>query len=374
MKFIHLSDLHIGKKLKGQSLIEDQKYVFDQLYKIIDENKVDCVLISGDIYDVSNPSIEAIHLFEELLIQFEKRKLKVFIIAGNHDSVDRLSFGANFFKNSDIYISKNFDGKMDCVVVEDDYGPINIYLLPFIRYSKVNNLFDNKLKDDNEAIKAIIETTNINKQERNIILSHQFITGATTCESEELTVGTSSNVSREWYDDFDYVALGHIHKPQYFKRDTMRYSGTLLKYSISEAHDQKSVPIIEMFEKGNTKVTLQNIKPLYDLVEIEDTFEQVVSDTYKNKYKDWYVYITLNNDVDIIDCANKLRMHYPHYIGFRYARELKEDMDIENKLIDISALKPIDLIFSFYKESKGIEMDENNKKYVEKLLNEKGEN
>ena len=262
MKILHLGDLHLGKRVNEISMIEDQKFILDQIVTLVKEEKIDVILLCGDIYDKAIPKIEAIHLLDEFLEELSDLKVKVLMISGNHDSAERLSFGAKLFESSDIYISQVYDGEMKRIVLKDQYGPISVYLLPFLKPAAVRHALQ---RDDintyEEGVMAALQECEIDTSQRNVLVAHQFVTGADRSDSEETWVGGLDNVSAEVFKDFDYVALGHIHRPQKMGRETLRYSGTPLKYSFSEVDHKKSVTIVELLEKGNVRVSTVPLIP-----------------------------------------------------------------------------------------------------------------
>ena len=302
MKFIHLSDLHIGKRVNEYSMLEDQEYILNKIIKIIDETKPDGVIIAGDVYDKSVPSAEAVTLFDNFLVKLSNRKLFVFIISGNHDSPERISFGAKLMQRNNIFISPVYDGKIEPVVLNDEYGKVNVWMLPFIKPVHIRKLFcDEQITTYTDAVRVAIENMNINNKERNILITHQFVTGAERTESEEISVGGTDNVDVSVFQLFDYTALGHIHRAQYCGKDNIRYSGTPLKYSFSESKDNKSVTVVELCEKDNHKISTVPLMPLRDMVEIKGKYDEIVNrDFYKDtNYKNDYMHITLTDEEDI---------------------------------------------------------------------------
>ena len=251
MKLIHLSDLHLGKRVNEFSMLEDQAFILQEILRIIDEEQPQAVLLAGDIYDKSVPSGEAVQLFDGFLWELSSRKLQVFVISGNHDSPERLSFGGRLMEGSGIHLSPVYSGKVEPVVLEDAYGPVNVYLLPFLKPAHVRRYFPEEESGTyTEALGKAVEALEIHKEQRNVLVTHQFVTGASRSDSEEISVGGSDNVDASVFDDFDYVALGHIHGPQNIGSPRIRYCGTPLKYSFSEVGQQKSVTVAELTEKG----------------------------------------------------------------------------------------------------------------------------
>ncbi len=238
MKLIHIADLHIGKRMNDISLLEDQKYALQQVVQVSADEKADAVLISGDVYDKAAPQSDAMALFDDFLTQLVSLGIKVFIISGNHDSDARISYFSSLIKHVGVYASEKFEGKLQQIALEDEYGEIVINLLPFIKPANVRGFYESKkITTYQDAVVAVLENSCVDAKKRNVLLCHQFITGAEVCDSEIFAVGGLDNINASVFDAFDYVALGHIHKPQRILRDTMRYSGSLLKYSFSEANN-----------------------------------------------------------------------------------------------------------------------------------------
>ena len=291
MKFAHIGDLHIGKRVHDFSMLEDQRYIMDQMMKIFAEQKVDGVLIAGDVYDKTVPSAEAVQLFDEFITGLAKAEIPVYMISGNHDSAERLSFGAKLFESSDIYISQVYDGEMKRIVLKDQYGPISVYLLPFLKPAAVRHALQ---RDDintyEEGVMAALQECEIDTTQRNVLVAHQFVTGADRSDSEETWVGGLDNVSAEVFKDFDYVALGHIHRSQKMGRETLRYSGTPLKYSFSEADHKKSVTIVELLEKGNVRVSTVPLIPRRDMRKLRGTYMDVTAKDHYTAEIRWIIF------------------------------------------------------------------------------------
>ncbi|MEE1003152.1 MAG: exonuclease SbcCD subunit D [Acutalibacteraceae bacterium] len=370
MKFIHLSDLHLGKRVNEFLQLEDQHYILINILKIIDEQKADCVIIAGDVYDKSVPTAEAVSLFDWFLTSLCERKVKVLIISGNHDSAERLSFGNRIMTYSGVFISPIFDGRVKTVEICDNYGKINFHLLPFLKPANVRKYFpDIEINSYNDALKAVVESMNINKSERNVLVTHQFVTGAVRCESEEISVGGSDNVDYNIFDDFDYVALGHIHSPQSVGRETVRYCGTPLKYSFSEVNHKKSVTVVTMAEKGDIKIETVPLIPKRDMVKIKGDYNTLVSKNfYSSLNTDDYFHITLTDEEDIIDAVAKLRVIYPNIMNLcfdnRRTRENKEisaDEYIEQKT-------PFELFAEFYELQNNQPLSEKEAEFLEKII------
>ena len=370
MKFIHLSDLHLGKRVNAFSMIDDQKDIVKKILKVIKEEKPDAVLIAGDIYDKPVPSVEAVELFDDFLKQLSRQKLQVFIISGNHDSPERMAFAAELIEASGIHIAPVYGGKVEPVSLRDAYGTVNIYMLPFIKPVHVRSVFpEEKAESYTEALDVAISHMEVDKEERNILLTHQFVTGAVRSESEEISVGGSDNVDASVFAAFDYVALGHIHGPQQVGRETIRYCGTPLKYSFSETRHRKSVTVLEMKEKGKNHICTVDLVPLHDLRELRGTYEELTNKkNYEGTVLDDYIHITLTDEEDIPDAVGKLRVIYPNLMKLDYDnRRTRGNQEITGGE-DVDTKTPMELIFDFYEKQNNQPMNEAQEGFVTELM------
>ncbi len=337
MKFMHLSDLHIGKRLNDISLIEDQAYALDRIVALAERERVDAVLIAGDVYQKASPQAEAMTLFDSFLTRLAEKGMRVFIISGNHDSDRRISYFSKFLKKTGIFVSEAFEGTLQTVTVSDEYGPIHIHLLPFLRPTSVKRFFpDSEIHTYEDAVRAVISHSNVDQSKRNILICHQLVTGAETCDSEEEAVGGLDNISPSAFEGFDYVALGHIHKPQRAGRDNMRYAGSLLKYSLSEKDHQKSVCIVEMKEKGDFSVALHEIDALRDVREVKGEMDALLSMPYSEDY----VRCVVMDELPPPDARVTLSTVFPNMIKFSIENsktqadmDISPDNNIENKSV-----------------------------------------
>lgn len=375
MKILHLADLHIGKIIYEQSLIEDQKYILNEVIKIIKNKKVEVVLISGDIYDRSIPTLEAVELLNEFLNKLIKElNLKVFIISGNHDSKERLNFGSKIFESDGLYIQTNYEGKIRKVTLQDSYGPINIYMLPFIKPIDVKEYFEEQIITYDDAIKQIVKKENIDEDERNIIVAHQFVTSNAiipeTCESEIINIGGIDNVDASNFEKFDYVALGHIHGPQRIGRDTIRYSGTLLKYSFSEINHNKSVVVIDFKEKGNVNYELVPIEPKRDMREIRGPIEKLLSEeNYKDTNTDDYIRAIITNEEAIYDPIGQIRKIYPNVLSLEVRNSKTENINKElEKIEEMKEKSELELFDDFYEFQLNKKMDEDKRQIIKDIF------
>ncbi len=378
MKLLHLGDLHLGRTLLEYDLINDQEYILGQILDIAKENSVDAVLIAGDVYDKRIPTEAAVNLLDSFICSLAKEKIKTFIISGNHDSDDRLNFGSALFENSGIYISSKFNGKMDKFTFEDIEGEVDIYLLPFVKASLVRHFLpEADIESYDDAVRAVIEASNIDTAKRNVLVAHQFVAGDTDPQiagsenASTVSVGLVEKIGYSAFEDFDYVALGHIHSPQRVGKDTVRYSGSPLKYSLSEVNNDKSVPIITLGKKGESTVELIPLKPKRDLRHIKGKMKDLLDAGNVCDTED-FIYVTLTDEDRVNDVMNIFQQYYPNTVKIDYdnshTREL-EKVDVatiaENKTF-------AELISDFYKEIYGCEMDEDEIKIMESVAREAG--
>lgn len=370
MKFLHLSDLHIGKRVNEFSMLEDQKIILDRIIKEADKQKIDAVIIAGDIYDKSSPSDEAIKLFDSFLTRLAQRNLKVFAISGNHDSAEKVAYASNILKSKDIYISPIYDGEIKPVPVYDDFGKINIWLIPFLKPFNVREYFKEQNTDTyNNAFKTVINSFDIDKSERNIVVAHQFVTGAERSESEEISVGGLDNIDAEVFEDFDYVALGHIHKAQSVCQKKIRYCGTPLKYSFSEVNHKKSVTVFEIKEKGNVEIKEIPLTSFRDMREIKGTYSEItLRDNYKDTNTDDYMHIILTDEEDIPEAIGKLRTIYPNIMKLDYDNKRTKTDNTVFESLDTMKKSPIELFGELYYIQNNSEMSEEQKAFSKQLI------
>ena len=370
MKFAHIADLHIGKRVHDFSMLEDQRYILDQMLGIFEEQRVDGILIAGDVYDKVVPSAEAVQLFDEFITRLAKLKMPVYMISGNHDSAERLSFGAKLFESSDIYISQVYDGKVKKVGLEDEYGLVNVYLLPFLKPATVRHVLQrDDIESYEDSVTVALQECEVDASQRNVLVAHQFVTGADRCDSEETSVGGLDNVSAEVFDEFDYVALGHIHRPQKMGKETLRYSGTPLKYSFSEVEHKKSVTIVELLEKGNVQISTVPLVPLRDMRKVRGTYMEVTAkESYTAENKMDYLQITLTDEEDVPGVLQKLRTIYPNLMRLEYdnkrTRENREVQAVEAQ----EQKSELELFGEFYELLNNEPMKEEQTEFMERLI------
>ena len=376
MKLVHLSDLHLGKRVNEFSMIEDQEYILIQIINRIDEIKPDAVIIAGDIYDKSVPSEEAVRLWDDFLSKLAKRKLEVYAISGNHDSAVRFAQNSRIIDQAGIHLSPAYDGKLMHFTIPDEYseksGDVNLYMLPFIKPAVVRSFYpEEDIKDYTDAVRVALEHADgsIDPTKRNILVAHQFVTGAERCESEEITVGGLDNVDASVFDDFDYVALGHIHGPQKVKRDTIRYSGTPLKYSFSEKDHHKSLTVVTVKEKGQVQIELVPFEPLRDLRQIRGTYEELSDKrNYEGTETSDYIHAVLTDEEDIPDAISKLRIIYPNLMKLTYDNTRTRENKVIEGATDIERKSPIELFEEFYEKQNNQEMSDEQRELVSGLI------
>ncbi|MDO5361755.1 MAG: exonuclease SbcCD subunit D [Eubacteriales bacterium] len=370
MKLIHISDLHIGKRVHEFSMIEDQRYILNQIGDIIENVKADGVLIAGDVYDKSVPSAEAVQVFDSFLTRLSGEGIPVYVISGNHDSAERLSFGAELLKESGIYISRVYDGEIRTIETEDEYGPLYIHLLPFLKPSVVRHALEREdMATCQEAVEAALEKLKADPEKRNVLVAHQFVLGAGRCDSEEVSVGGLDQIDGRVFDGFDYVALGHIHSPQHVGRETIRYCGTPLKYSFSEAGHKKSVTVAEFKEKGNVEIKTIPLTPRLDLRKIKGTYLEVTDRkayTEENRYD--YMQITLTDEEDIPNAMARLRTIYPNLMSLAYDNtRTRENREIQG-LQEQSRKTELELFGEFFEKLNNEPMKEEQEEYMKNLI------
>lgn len=370
MKLIHLSDLHLGKRVNEFSMLEDQQYILTEILQIIDREKPDGVMIAGDVYDKSVPSAEAVALLDDFLVRLAKRDLQVFLISGNHDSPERMAFGGRLMAQSGVHLAPVYDGKVSPITLTDEYGPVNLYLLPFLKPAHVRRCFpEREILTYTDALAAAIEAMGVDPAQRNVLVTHQFVTGAARCDSEEISVGGTENVDVSVFGPFDYVALGHIHGPQQVGRETVRYCGTPLKYSFSEAKHQKSVTVVKLGEKGAVSVRTVPLTPMRDLAELRGTYEELTFRGFYDgtSYPRDYVHITLTDEEDIPDAVSKLRIIYPNLMKLDYDNKRTRAGIILEGAED-QQRSPLELLEEFYEKQNGQPMGEEQRAFAKSLM------
>ena len=338
MKFLHLADLHLGKRLNDVSFLEDQVRLLCQVEEIARSERADAVLIAGDVYQKASPQSEAMAAFDQFITRLKSMGLRVFVISGNHDSAQRISYFSSLLKQTGVYVSEAFDGRLQQVTLQDGYGEIVVSLLPFLKPVQVRQFYpDEKIETYQDAMQTVLRHSPVDPAKRNVLVCHQFITGAEISDSEEKTLGGLDNIDASVFADFDYVALGHIHKPQKCTRETLRYAGSLMKYSFSEVNQKKSVTVVEMGEKGNVVVHTVPLNAPHDMRLVEGFLDEVMALPYSEDY----VWVTLRDELPPPDARVTVSTVFPNMMKFSILNsKTKTDEDIlakeqmENKTIE----------------------------------------
>lgn len=371
MKLIHLSDLHIGKRVNEISMIEDQAYILTQILHIIDDEQPDAVLICGDVYDKSVPSAEAVTLFDDFLVRLAKRQVPVMIISGNHDSPERLAFGNRLIESAGIHIAPVYDGTVKPITLTDAYGQVHFWLLPFVKPAHVKRYYEDAgIESYTDAIRVAIEKMELDSGARNVLLTHQFVAGAATCESEEISIGGTDNVDAGVFADFDYVALGHLHGQQNIGSDNrIRYCGTPLKYSFSEENHHKSVTVVQLQEKGTRNVHLRPLQPMHDLRSIRGSFQELTDKAfYSAMATDDYLQVILTDEEDIPEAIGKLRTIYPNIMHLRYDNTRTRTDRLIHGALDVEKKSPLQLFDELYEMQNNQPMSQEQRLFVQELI------
>lgn len=374
MKFLHISDLHIGKRINEFPMLEDQKYILNQILAIAEAEQAEGVLVAGDIYDKPVPSAEAVQLFDWFLTGLAEQNRKVFAVSGNHDSPERIAFGAELMKGRGVYVSPVYDGEVASVRLQDEYGELWVYLLPFVKPASVRHVLETEGAAElpescHDAVRLAVERMRPDREKRNILVAHQFVTGASRCESEEIAVGGLDNVDGRVFDDFDYVALGHIHSPQSVGRDTIRYCGTPLKYSFSEAEQEKSVTVADIKEKGKVELRLIPLKPLRDMRRIRGAYMELMNRSfYEGTNVEDYLQITLTDEEDVPDGMRRLRGVYPNLMRLVYDNSrTRQNREVETAE-EAEKKSELELFMEFFELQNNRPMSEEQREFAEKII------
>ncbi len=370
MKFIHLSDLHLGKRLNEYSLLEDQAYILEECLRIVSEERPDAVILAGDIYDKAVPSAEAVTLFDDFLVRLSGCGVRVFVISGNHDSSERLAFGGRLVNASGVYLSPVYDGRVEPVRLTDAYGPVNVYMLPFVKPAHVRRCFpDSEIASYTDAVRTAVEQMHMDPAERNVLITHQFVTGAARSESEDISVGGADNVDASAFDGIDYVALGHIHGPQQIGSERIRYCGTPLKYSFSESGHIKSLTVAELREKGDLRVRTVPLKPLRDLRELKGTYMELTARSfYAGTETGDYLHITLTDEEDIPDAVGKLRVIYPNLMKLDYDNRRTRSSTVIGGAENVEEKTPLELFGELYEKQNGMPLSDEQARFSAGLI------
>ena len=364
MKWIHLSDLHLGKRVNGFSMVEDQAYILKEILEIVRREEPQGVLIAGDVYDKAIPSEAATNLLDYFLCRLAETGVKTFLISGNHDSSERLSFGRNLFKRSNLYIASQFNQEIEKITIKEDGYNINFYMLPFVKPAYINHVLKIQTETYEECFKHLMEQVKINEDETNILLAHQFVTvgknSPELSDSETSSLGGIDNIDYRLFDAFDYVALGHIHKPQAMGREMVRYAGSILKYSFSEIHKDKQATILTISKNKQISLSHHLLKPLRDMREMECSLESLLKRKCEIGNEEDYMHVILTDEEQILDAIGKVRTVYPNVmqISFKNRRHMMQYETIQMKENQIADQNPMELFEQFYKMQNHIDLDE----------------
>jgi len=370
LKLIHLSDLHLGKRVNEFSMLEDQRDILTKILDIIDREEPDAVILAGDIYDKPVPPAEAVQLFDDFLYNLAKRDLQIFVISGNHDSPERIAFGSRLLDRSGVHLSPVYHGEVEPVVLEDASGPVCIYMLPFIKPTHVRRCFPEEgIESYTDAVRTAIRKMGVDRSVRNVLVTHQFVTGATRSESEETSVGGSDNVDAQVFDDFDYVALGHIHGPQNIDSERIRYCGTPLKYSFSEAEHIKSVTVAELAEKGTLQIRTVPLVPKHDMRVLRGGYMELTArPNYVGTAVEDYLHIILTDEEDVPDAVARLRTVYPNLMKLDYDNKRTRLNQEVSGAEAAEAKTPLELFGEFYEKQNNQPMSEEQTEYMRELI------
>lgn len=370
MKIVHLSDLHLGKRVNEFSMLEDQEDILTKIMQVIDDVKPDAVIVAGDIYDKSVPSAEAVELFDDFLWKLAQRKLQVFIISGNHDSAERIAFASRLIDASGIHLSPVYNGAVEPITLQDAYGPIRFYMLPFVKPATVRRFFeDAEINSYTDAVRVAVAAMQMDPTQRNVLITHQFVTGATRSDSEDVSVGGADNVDASVFDGIDYVALGHIHGPQSIGTDRIRYCGTPLKYSFSEAKHTKSVTVVTLAEKGSLTVETVPLVPKHDMREIRGVYADIMlRSSYEGTATDDYLRVVLTDENDIPDVMSRLRVIYPNVMKLDYDNKRTRTVNAIHGAEQMEVKTPLDLVAELYELQNGQPLSPEQKQFSRELI------
>ena len=370
MKLMHLSDLHLGKIVNGFSMLEDQKYILAQILELARSERPDGVLIAGDVYDKRVPAAEAVRVLDGFLTDLAQIA-PVFVISGNHDSAERLAFGGRLMTAAGVYVSPVYDGTVRTVELADEFGPVQIHLLPFLKPVQVRRFFpEAEIANYTDAVRTALSYIDRADGARHVLVTHQLVTGALLCDSEELSIGGSENVDAEVFEGFDYVALGHLHGPQRAGGDHIRYCGTPLKYSFSEEKHHKSVTMVTLGEKGSVQIDTLPLKPLRDLKVIRGNYQELMARSYyqNTDLPESYLHIILTDEEDVPEALGRMRLVYPYIMKLTYDNTRTRDQ--QNPLDQrVDARKtPLELFRQLYEAQNNQPMTEQQDEFLARLI------
>ena len=358
MKFFHISDLHLGKKVNEFSMIKDQEFILKKILTEIKNEKPDGLIVAGDVFDRNVPSEEAMKLWDDFLIRLAEMNMPVFAISGNHDSAVRFADHGALVETTGIHLAPKYNGEIKSYTLEDEHGELNIYLLPFVRPADVRKDFpDEEIVTYTDALRVAIDNAGVDKSKRNVIVAHQFVTGAKTSEGDEVSVGGIDNVDADVFDSFDYVALGHIHSKQTIGKETIRYCGTPLRYAFSDKSSFKSITVVELKAKGDVRISEIELEPLHEMREIKGTYDELtLKENYENTQTDDYIHAVLTDENDVIDAINKLRIIYPNIMRLSYDNVRTQKQQEIGEVQDVESKSPVELFGELYERQNNQEL------------------
>ncbi len=378
MRLLHCSDLHLGKRVHECSMTEEQRHILKQIASIAVAQQVDGIIIAGDLYDKLVPSIEAVGLLDEFLTSLWEQHLPVYLISGNHDSPERLSFGTQLLEQNDVYLAGVFTGKAQHLSLQDAYGALELYLLPFIKPAVVRSFYpEESIETYEDAVRVALSHSDIDPQKRNVLVAHQFVTNngrePERSDSETLSVGALDQVDVSLFDGFDYVALGHIHGPQKIGRETVRYCGSPLKYSFSEWRHKKSVTIVELKEKGIVSLEQIPLQPIHDLREIRGTLSSLLQpEVVAQGDPQDYLRVILTDEILPYDPLGQLRQVYPNLLRLDFERNEVTAMESITAAQDVEEKTIMELFSDFYEMANDRSMNEAERAVMEQIWKEQG--
>lgn len=378
MKLFHLSDLHIGKKVSKMSLLDEQRKILDDVVEAVRDHRPEGVILAGDIYDNTVPSAEAVALFDDFLVKLQGLGTKVFVISGNHDSPERIAFASRIMDRSGVHLSRVYDGTVEPVVLSGGDVEVAMHMLPFVKPATVRYFFsDEKIESYNDAVRVAVEHMSLDKSKVNVLVAHQYITDAERSDSEEVSVGGLENVDSSVFDAFDYVALGHLHRPQSCGRDTVRYSGSPLKYSFSEVKDRKSITVVDVKGKGDVRVDTIPLVPAHDWHDLRGTYDELAAKSFWDgtPYCEDFVRITLTDEEDVPDAVGKLRSIYHNLMELQYDNtRTRSGYTSVGGASDVERKSPLEIFAELYAKQNGKPMSEDQEGFVTKLVESIWEN
>ena len=372
MKLLHLSDLHLGKRVGEVSLLEDQRDILQKLLVLAQNCRADALLLAGDLYDKPVPPAQAVHLLDEFLTALSRLGIPVLAISGNHDSPERLNFATRLLDREGIHLAARYQGPQAPVRLEDEYGPVDLYLLPYLKPALVRHFYpEEEFLTYTQAVAWAVGQWQVDPAQRNVLVAHQFVTGGIACESEELSVGGLDQIPGELFAPFDYVALGHLHGPQWVGRETVRYCGSPLKYSFSESKQEKSATLVTLGRKGEVTIETIPLTPLREMREIRGSYEEVTARTfYQGDGQEDYLHVILTDQEEIPGAAGKLRVIYPNLLKLSYDNLRTQTTEEVIGALRPEERSPMDLFQEFYQVQNNQPMSRTQEAFLKDLMEE----